>query len=88
LYASAGINQEANSTRKGWFIHMANTMKEAKTPRELITPFILALAIDNKSTGSEPALSCMPVKTIFKVFVFISTFLKVFCSLIQSKASN
>jgi hypothetical protein len=53
---------------------MAKTMKEAKTPRELITPFILALAIDNKSTGAEPALSCMPVITIFKVFVFMSTF--------------
>jgi hypothetical protein len=49
-------------------------MKEAKTPRELITPFILALAIDSKSTGAELALSCIPVLTIFKVFVFMSTF--------------
>jgi hypothetical protein len=53
---------------------MANTMKEAKTPRELITPFILALAIDSKSTGAELSLSCIPVLTIFKVFVFMSTF--------------
>jgi hypothetical protein len=29
-------------------MHMANTTKEAKTPRELITPFILALAKDSK----------------------------------------
>jgi hypothetical protein len=53
---------------------MANTTKEAKTPRELITPFILVLAIDNKSKGADLPLPCMPVITIFKVFVFISTF--------------
>jgi hypothetical protein len=53
---------------------MANTMKEAKTPRELITPFILALAIDSKLTGTELPLSCIPVITIFIVFVFIFTF--------------
>jgi hypothetical protein len=55
---------------------MANTMKEARTPRELIMPFNFALATDNKSTGAELALSCMPVITIFKVFVFMSTFIK------------
>jgi hypothetical protein len=49
-------------------------MNEAKTPRELITPFILALAIDSKLTGTELALSCMPVITIFIVFVFMFTF--------------
>jgi hypothetical protein len=55
---------------------MANTMKEAKTPRELITPFILALAIDSKLTVAELPLICMPVITIFIVFVFIYTFQK------------
>jgi hypothetical protein len=53
---------------------MAKTMKEARTPRELITPFILALARDSRSAGPELSLSCVSVLTIFKVFVFISTF--------------
>jgi hypothetical protein len=51
-------------------------MKEARIPKELITPLILALTIGSKLTGAELALSCMPVITIFKVFVFIFTFLK------------
>jgi hypothetical protein len=49
-------------------------MKEARIPKELITPLILALATESKLTGAELALSCMPVITIFKVFVFMSTF--------------
>jgi hypothetical protein len=49
-------------------------MKEARKPRELITPLNFSLAIESKLAGAELALSCIPVITIFKVFVFISTF--------------